>query len=295
MKSKLVKTLFVGAAWAAVTAALSTGCLDRPVGQQPPTTKVNFTSTVSQQAVDKVDLLFAIDNSASMGDKQDILKDAVPNLLVELIQPKCVLKTDGTTPVTDASGAVVRADPGGNKDNNYKCPDGSQPDFKPVTDMHIGIVSSSLGNFGAESIQGDAVCVTTGTNKRNDDHGLLINVNGLDATGAENPANPLANPDNFLSWLPQNAENVCADPTTCRHPPPTTFGGTQIVTLADPTTGLTPNFQNLVARYRSDGLWSRSAARERLPLPDSAGSLGHDRRRQLLPGRPRRRREQRRA
>ena len=47
---------------------VSVGCLTRPVGTQPPTTKVNFTSTVSQQQVDKVDLLFMIDNSASNVD-----------------------------------------------------------------------------------------------------------------------------------------------------------------------------------------------------------------------------------
>lgn len=38
----------------------------------------------------KVDLLFMIDNSASMGDKQAVLADAVPKLLVGLLQPKCV-------------------------------------------------------------------------------------------------------------------------------------------------------------------------------------------------------------
>ena len=61
-----------------------------PVGKQPPTTKVNFTSTVSQQAVDKVDLLFAIDNSASMGDKQQYLAEAIPDLITRLVTPNCV-------------------------------------------------------------------------------------------------------------------------------------------------------------------------------------------------------------
>ena len=91
MKSKNFGKSF--SAFAAVATLLATGCLARPVGQQPPTTKVNFTSTVSQQAVDKVDILFAIDNSASMGDKQAILKDAVPNLLQGLLQPPCVDRT----------------------------------------------------------------------------------------------------------------------------------------------------------------------------------------------------------
>src|ERR1700761_7053096 len=104
MKSKFVKTLFFGTAWLAGSAALSAGCLDRPVGVQPPTTKVNFTSTVSQQAVDKVDLLFAIDNSSSMGDKQTILAQAVPDLIQGLLKPKCV------DPVTSAPNGKL-ADP----------------------------------------------------------------------------------------------------------------------------------------------------------------------------------------
>src|SRR6185436_7699855 len=82
--SRLGRCLSVGGFWTATTLTLgiaASACLARPVGQQPPTTKVNFTSTISQQAVDKVDLLFAIDNSASMGDKQQILADAVPDLI----------------------------------------------------------------------------------------------------------------------------------------------------------------------------------------------------------------------
>src|SRR5262245_39104248 len=88
--NRLGKWLLVGGAWttgALMLGAAGAGCLARPVGKQPPTTKTNFTSTVSQQAVDKVDLLFAIDNSASMGDKQEILADAVPDLINGLLKP----------------------------------------------------------------------------------------------------------------------------------------------------------------------------------------------------------------
>src|SRR5690349_907963 len=119
---RLIKWLAVGAAMTAMATG-GAGCLSRPVGQQPPTTKVNFTSTVSQQAVDKVDLLFMIDNSASMGDKQEILAEAVPNLIEGLLKPKCVSSADAT-PIP---GKL--ADPNGSKENNFNCPDGSEPDF----------------------------------------------------------------------------------------------------------------------------------------------------------------------
>src|SRR5687767_8788843 len=101
-----------------VALATSGGCLSRPVGQQPPTTKVSFGTTVSQQAVDKVDLLFSIDNSASMGDKQAILAAAVPNLVQGLLNPRCV-DADG-----NPSGNAV-ADPNSNVGARYGCPAGS--------------------------------------------------------------------------------------------------------------------------------------------------------------------------
>ncbi len=47
--------------------------------------------------VEKVDLLFAIDNSASMGDKQGLLATAVPVLVSRLLNPNCV-----DTTATDA-------------------------------------------------------------------------------------------------------------------------------------------------------------------------------------------------
>src|SRR3954468_23649260 len=87
--ARLAKWLVVGTAVTA-SAAAGAGCLTRPVGQQPPTTKDNFITTVSQAQVDKVDLLFMIDNSSSMGDKQAILADAVPNLITGLLKPQCV-------------------------------------------------------------------------------------------------------------------------------------------------------------------------------------------------------------
>ena len=185
--------------WLVVSAVVggtcvSVGCLTRPVGKQPPTTKVNFTSTVTQQQVDKVDLLFMIDNSASMGDKQLILSDAVPNLLKGLLEPSCV----------DPSGASVgkKADPNGNKGNRFNCPAGSEPEFTPVTDMHIGIISSSLGSFGGD------VCPDSG---RTNDKARLLN---LTAAGPL----PTAGGSNFLSWFPTNEANSDAK----RHPPPPT-------------------------------------------------------------------------
>lgn len=196
MKIRLGKWLVMGAALAAIGAG-GAGCLTRPVGQQPPTTKVNFTNNVSQQQVDKIDLLLMIDNSASMGDKQAILADAVPQLVEGLLKPKCVTKDDPPKP----TGQV--ADPKGDEKTNYGCPQGSEPEFKPVSDMHIGIVSSSLGSFGGD--------VCPDSIPRYNDHAHLLNIVKGGQGGVDK-----AKPSNFLAWFPSNQENT--DPV--RHPKP---------------------------------------------------------------------------
>ncbi|MEA2752550.1 MAG: hypothetical protein QOI41_6693 [Myxococcales bacterium] len=221
-----------GAALLTAAGAAGTGCLSRPVGTQPPTTKVNFTSTVSQQSVDKVDLLFMIDNSASMGDKQTILADAVPNLLVGLLKPKCV------DPATGVAGAgAPSADPKSNKANRFGCPMGTEPEFAPVTDMHIGIVSSSLGSFGGD--------VCPDKNPRQNDHGHLVNI-GMGGTPV-----PEASPSNFLAWYPQNDEN--SDKVRHPDPPVTPFGDTTTLSAAfgKLVTGIGQNGCGLEAQMES--------------------------------------------
>jgi hypothetical protein len=207
--------------WAAFGLALGAagaGCLTRPVGQQPPTTKDNFLTTISQAQVDKVDLLFMIDNSSSMGDKQQILADAVPNLVTGLLKPNCV----------DANGKPngATADPLGNKDNHYGCAGGTDPEFTPVSDMHIGLVSSSLGSFGGD------VCPDTG---RFNDHAHLL------ALAKGGGTVPEAAPSNFLAWFPSSTDNQDEK----RHPkPPNPTGDVaklnaafQSIVLGDDQTG----------------------------------------------------------
>lgn len=200
--NRLGRWMVAGGAWTAtalVLGAAGAGCLSRPVGQQPPTTKVNFTSKVSQQAVDKIDLLFAIDNSASMGDKQLILAEAVPNLLEGLLRPLCVDEKGNPEP------GRTRAEPTGEAPA-YGCPQGSKPEFAPITDMHIGIVSSSLGSLGGD------ICPADEPNKENDDRGRLVN------RSKDDPSKGVAAaaPSDFLAWFPQSKQNE----DTKRHPPP---------------------------------------------------------------------------
>ncbi|EYF06119.1 Hypothetical protein CAP_2309 [Chondromyces apiculatus DSM 436] len=79
-------------------AALATvgtfGCLQRPIETLEPRTTTTIVERLTQSAVDKIDILLAIDNSISMADKQDILALAVPDLVEGLVNPPCVDPTD---------------------------------------------------------------------------------------------------------------------------------------------------------------------------------------------------------
>jgi len=138
-------------------AAVGSGCLDRPVAPSAPLVTARVVEQVRQNKVNKIDLLFMIDNSSSMADKQAILGEAVPELVKRLIEPKCVDKDTG-----ELIGDAV--------DN--QCKDGVL-DFDPIKDIHIGIISSSLGSHGA----GGNVCddpSDTRSDPHNNDRGHLI-------------------------------------------------------------------------------------------------------------------------
>src|SRR6204780_5109497 len=79
------------------------GCLARPVESADPNLKTSVQFVVPNNAIDKIDLLFDIDNSASMGDKQQYLAKAIPDLVSRLVQPNCV-STDSKTGVSTVVG-----------------------------------------------------------------------------------------------------------------------------------------------------------------------------------------------
>src|ERR1700678_666254 len=119
------------------------GCLTRPVVAGNPVTKTNFTVGYSTTTIDKIDILFDIDNSSSMGDKQQYLQAAVPDLITRLVSPNCVDSMGNN--LTDANGVQLLTQ------SNGTCAMGS-PEFPPVHDMHIGVLTSSLGPRGTTSI-----------------------------------------------------------------------------------------------------------------------------------------------
>ncbi|HEX6766908.1 MAG TPA: hypothetical protein VF103_15540, partial [Polyangiaceae bacterium] len=165
-------------------AALASGCLDRPVAPAKPHTTDVFVEAVPQNFVDKIDLVFMIDNSLSMKDKQVILEDAVPVLVERLVTPRCL----------DAAGNAV-----GTANANGTCTTGD-PEFVPIKDIHIGIITSSLGNHGGAQCQPLPDDATTG--RTPDDHAELL--------PTVRPAVQLAswNGSGFLAWDPGQNKNT---------------------------------------------------------------------------------------
>jgi hypothetical protein len=108
----------------------------------------------AQAEVNKVDLLLAIDNSYSMAEKQQLFAQTIPELLTRLVSPYCVT----------AAGAVT-AQP---TSPTAACPAGSQREFAPLRDLHVGVITSSLGSHGAPGAKD--VCASVG----DDDHAHLI-------------------------------------------------------------------------------------------------------------------------
>ncbi|HEX4448515.1 MAG TPA: hypothetical protein VH044_17340, partial [Polyangiaceae bacterium] len=201
------------------------------VGEAGPTTPPPIPTPV-----DKVDLLFDIDNSASMADKQQYLAQAIPDLIDRLVRPNCL----------DGNGNPV----GVTADTSGHCTMGTA-EFAPVHDLHVGIVSSSLG----PRLGGPAICPSTGSlsqvtgpsgvpmDRHNDDQGHLLNRAG----DPSNPANytttalPDAAPSNFLTWFPAAASSGDAGAPA-----------TGPVSIGDPVV-LQADFQKLVTGVQQFG------------------------------------------
>jgi hypothetical protein len=85
---------------------------------------------------DKVDLLFVIDNSPNTDDFQGLLAATAPYLTDRFLHPACV----------NGLGNVVATTP----NPADPCPVG-QREFPPIEDVHVGVISTSLGGHGADA------------------------------------------------------------------------------------------------------------------------------------------------
>lgn len=158
-----------------------------------PCTTSQYTEKFTQGSVDKMDILLAIDNSRSMADKQSILALAITDLVKNVMNPKCL----------DNNGAAVANQPVNPFD---ACPQGSEREFDPIIDVHIGVISSSIGGHGADScpdVDSMAKECASGVNTTNNDHGhLLARTEQCGTTQA-----PTYQGKKFLAWDPLQRKN----------------------------------------------------------------------------------------
>lgn len=132
--------------------------------------------TGPQREVDKVDLLLNIDNSISMAEKWQLLAKTIPELVKRLVNPYCVNTTNGVVDMPTSP--------------SMPCPAGSQREFEPLADLHVGVMTSSLGSHGANGAKD--VCVSA---EDNDYAYLLPSVR----SGV-----PSYNGEGFLKWDPDS-------------------------------------------------------------------------------------------
>jgi hypothetical protein len=176
-------------------ATFAGACMNRPLCDEDcrPKTTNQFVTKVESRSVDKIDLLFMIDNSSSMDDKQKVLQEAVPDLVQRLVNPDCV-DPNGVVPTQQASSPEA------------DCPAPLLREFTPIRDIHVGIVTSSLGNHGDDSqCKGnDADPVAQEMN----DHGWLI---GSRSRFSVPPGGQAPDMAGFLDWNPATHPNASLD------------------------------------------------------------------------------------
>jgi hypothetical protein len=278
---RIVSGVTLGVATCAVLGVMTDGCLTRPVVSSNPVTKTNFITSIPQGTIDKVDILFDIDNSASMGDKQAYLAQAVPQLITRLVQPNCV-DTQGNVKTQAALDGTC---PGFTNDPTVNA------EFPPVHNLHIGIVSSSLGGRLGNLCQTTgplstimAPGVSTPLDRHNDDQAHLLS-RGADPNNLGNyTETPVASAqdgagDNFLDWFPTPAQNGNNTNVTPTGPTPITVVGAVMGTTAAPMGTLVGDFSRLVVGTHQFGCGIESQLEtwyRFLIQPDPYASLAQD-------------------
>lgn len=160
-----------------IASGVISACMSRPVTSTEPHTSNLYVEPIRNEVIKKIDLLFMIDNSQSMGDKQALFAKAVPQLVNRLVVPRCV----------NATGDVsMRASPA------EACPAGFAPEFRAVKDIHIAVITSSLGAHGSpRAVQG-----CSGGSPADDRAQLLPKVRTSPPLGSYNNSG-------FLAWDPE--------------------------------------------------------------------------------------------
>lgn len=175
-----MRRAFLAVGLCTVASAVVSACMTRPVTSTEPHTSNLFVAPIHNEVINKIDLLFMIDNSQSMGDKQKLLAQAVPQLVDRLVVPRCVAENGETHARTSLTEA---------------CPANMAPEFRAVRDIHVAVITSSLGSHGASN----GSCA--GSEEGQNDRSLLLPKVRTSAALAN------YNKSGFLAWDPDQKLN----------------------------------------------------------------------------------------
>lgn len=149
----------------------------------------------------KIDLLLAVDNSKGMVQYQSLLAQVVPELLERFTNPLCI----------DSSWAPMANE---SESGGDSCPDGSTREFQTITDIHIGVISSSLGFNGADTCveSQTGVCPQIPNSTVDDNARLLDRLDPCSNQSAQTFENK-----GFFVWDPQQVHMPPGDSDITEH------------------------------------------------------------------------------
>ncbi len=174
----------------ALTACVGTS----PIGAGTDGSGGEAPSSPTKKQADKVDIVVVIDNSRSMIEKQEILSQGISEFIEGLANPPCV----------STSGKVVSKP----TNQDEACPDGTLRMHMPVDDIHVGILSTSLGGHGADSCPPSETSTCSGApNSSLDDKGHLLS--RVDTCGIATV--PTYQDKGFLAWDPKGKLSPAGD------------------------------------------------------------------------------------
>jgi hypothetical protein len=175
-----MRTAVIG--WMVLNAA---GCSGETLLAEGTHANIHFSvPDFGNTAIQKIDFLLVVDNSPSMADKQRVLALAVPELVARFANPVCI------EPASGKQVGVVP--PGAMCDQAFP---GTRRQLDPIRDIHIGVITSSLGGHGADT------CSEGGSGPRHGNDAARLIDRGVDAAGNDVAVQTYANAG-FLNWDP---------------------------------------------------------------------------------------------
>jgi len=170
-------------------AVLSAGCGGRTragLGEIPDAGSDGGELPPLIEIADKLDVLLVVDNTQTSSFARQSLAATIPYLLDRLVHPRCVNGLGDVKPDPPNPG-----DP---------CPEGRR-DFAPLTDIHLGVISTSLGGHGADTCSP----ASSAWKPEQNDRAHLLDRN------ADGGTVPTYNGDGYLVWDPAQQQTPPGD------------------------------------------------------------------------------------